>query len=108
MKGTSMAADLVRIFDQAYPEWRGGAADLRHCYHKASSRIGDTLEPAGFLVERRKCPRPGTDHEEYRWASPEIAERARLQVASWASGIPVDELAAAEKHRQATLPLGGA
>jgi len=103
----TMSADLVRILNRGYPDWRGGKDELGHCYHKASTRIGDTLEPAGFPVAGRKCPRPGYDHEEYRWADAETAHRAKLLVASWASGIPVAELEADEKFRQAALPLGG-
>ena len=108
MRSDSLAARLFRQLARAYPDWRGGRDELGICYHKASSRIGDTIEPAGFPVARRRCPRAGTDHEEYRFADAVTAARAALQVASWASGIPLAELEADEKHRQAALPLGGA
>ena len=105
MTSNTTAGRLFRLLVRAYPAWVGGRDELGPYYHKASSRIGDTIEPAGFEVDRRR--RAGRTHEEYRFKDAETHARAELLVTSWLTGRPVEELAASQAGSQAALRLGG-
>ena len=88
-------ANLLRAYVRAWPLDIGGSADgarFRFKFHTQSQRNSDLEHRHGFEVGDGKSPKEGGA---WKWqlASRRVLLKARRQVLSWDTGIPLEELA---------------
>jgi len=102
LKPNSQGGRLLKALVLGWPRFVGGQRAFGDLWHKASTRLGDTLAPRGFETVGHKCPRSEGNHQVYRFASEAIYREAALLTRSWQTGENIDEL---RRHVRSETPM---